>query len=68
MPTAVDHPSTAANPAGGIAAAIVTAGQNAMLGATAVTANSASSTLGLPDLTGLDVQEQVCGNSLTLLV
>ena len=58
MPTAVD-PSGAAHPSGGIAAAILNASQNAMLGATTLAANSASLNLGLPDLIGLDVQEQV---------
>jgi hypothetical protein len=57
MPTVVEP--AAASPAGGIAAAIVNVGQNAMLNASTLAGTSAASALGLPDLTGLDAQEQV---------
>lgn len=59
MPSVVEP--AAASPAGGIAAAIVNVGQNAMLNASTLAGTSGTSTLGLPDLLGLDAQEQVCG-------
>jgi len=64
MPTVVESTAAVANPGSGIAAAIVNVGQNAMLNASTLAGTSAAVTLGLPDLTGMEVPDQARGHSL----